>query len=543
MNSDFGSGRSRRSYIETYAFTAEERSDFQDLNSRLERYISLVKGLERDNAQLVNELRQLHESWGQQNGTYRISLQKILSDRDDSVAAIKGSAEKAIRAKRISADIGLLNRRIEDIREAEQADRARCSELRSEISRAEADLDAQQRENNRLSDERSQLADQNAKLYGDYEKISDEIDRIRLELAEYQAKEERLLAEKEFLLKVQEREVLEVNGLLEETSFDAREFFKNDIALAIKDIKLEYDQTHRIVREGVTTQYQQKVDELRRLAEAKSSEEARFRQDQINKMENMIGDLRMKFRPLEDRNRMLEDEYRQLQNAMKNDEDRFDAEKKRRQEEYKNALANYQRLLAEQGSLSEVALLELEIYRKMIECEEKRWGPGSGSGLGSGVGSGVAPRGSNSGVAPRGSNPGMAPRGSNISTVQQSYTQTIKHRTYTGDVRIKDCDEDGKFVVVENAGYSEQRLSGYRIRRSVAGQERTFTFPSLFTLGPGQTVQISARGYTPDRRECNHYLTFEDDTTWGTNGTFVTRLYNNLGTEVSQFELMLTSDL
>ncbi|RCN49691.1 intermediate filament tail domain protein, partial [Ancylostoma caninum] len=374
----------------------------------------------------------------------------LLLNRDESVAALKNSAEQSIRAKRINANIDLLNRRIEGIRLAEQGDRARCAELRSQISKAEADLELQMRENGRLADERAQLTAQNAGLYNDYERIWDEIDRIRLELAEYQAREERLLAEKEFLLKVQEREVYEINNLLAESSFDARKFFENDIALAIKDIKLEYEASHKIIRTNVTSYYHQKLDEMRKLAESKSSDESKYRRDQIAKMENMIGDLKQKFRPLEDRNHMLENEYKQLQNSMKNDEDRYEAEKRRRDDEYKNALAMYQRL---------------------------------------------------------------------------------------GDIRIKDCDEHGKYVIVENAGHSDHRLSGYRISRTVAGNERSFTFPALFVLGAGQTVQVSARGYSPEKRDYHHHFVYDGDITWGTDRNVVTRLFNTQGVEVSNFEV------
>ncbi|KAK6753852.1 hypothetical protein RB195_013066 [Necator americanus] len=497
---DFPSGRSR--FGDANAFYPHEKADFQDLNVRLERYISLVKGLERDNAVLVSELRNLHESWGQQNTDYKSSFSKsLLINRDESVAALKTSAEQSIRAKRIHANIDLLNRRIEGIRVAEQGDRARCAELRSQISKAEADLELQMRENGRLADERAQLTAQNAGLYTDYERIWDEIDRIRLELAEYQAREERLLAEKEFLLKVQEREVFEINNLLAESSFDARKFFENDIALAIKDIKLEYEASHKLIRSTVTTYYHKKADELRRMAEAKSSDETKYRRDQITKMENMIGDLKQKFRPLEDRNHMLENEYKQLQNSIKNDEDRYEGEKRRRDDEYKNALAMYQRLLAEQGAMSEVTLLELEIYRKMIECEEKRWGH------------------------------------RDFVKVQESYSQVTKHRTYSGDIRIKDCDEYGKYVIVENAGHGDHRLSGYRISRIVRGSERSFTFPTLFVLAPRETVQVSVRGYTPEKRDYTHHFVYDGDTTWGIDGNVLTRLYNTQGVEISNFEV------
>ncbi|KAK6022777.1 hypothetical protein OSTOST_11505, partial [Ostertagia ostertagi] len=197
--------------------------------------------------------------------------------------------------------------------------------------------------NGRLADERAQLSAQNAALYHEYDRIWEEIDRVRLELAEYQAREERLNAEKEFLMKVQEREVHEINTLLAESSFDAKKFFEADIANAIRDIKLEYEASHKLIRTRVTSYYHQKAEEMRRIAEARGADEMKHRLAQIAKMEGTIGDLRTKFRPLEDRNHLLEKEYSQLQNSIRTDEERYEREKRRRDDEYRNALAMYQR--------------------------------------------------------------------------------------------------------------------------------------------------------------------------------------------------------
>ncbi|KAK6034249.1 hypothetical protein COOONC_28249, partial [Cooperia oncophora] len=59
---------------------------------------------------------------------------------------------------------------------------------------------------------------------------------------------------------------------------------------------------------------------------------------------------------------------------------------------------------------------------------------------------------------------------------------------FQGDIRIKDCDEHGTQVVIENAGVVEHRLSGFRVSRVVDGMERSFTFPPQFVLHAGQTV-------------------------------------------------------
>ncbi|CAJ0591077.1 unnamed protein product [Cylicocyclus nassatus] len=526
MTHDFPSGRSR--FGDVNAFYPAEKAEFQELNGRLEQYIFLVKGLERENAQLVNELRNLHETWGQRNNEYKSSFSKdLLAHRDESLLALKNNAEQAIRARRIHANIDLTRRRIENVQLAEQGDRARCSELRALISKAEADLEIQRREGSRLMNERSQLTAQNETLYEDYGKLWDEIDRIRLELAEYQAREQRLIAEKEFLLKVQEREVYEVNNLLAESSFDARKFFENDIALAIRDIKVEYEASQNMIRSNVTTHYNKKLDEIRKMAE-KTSDESKFRKEQIAKMENMIDELRKKFRPLEDRNHMLENEYRQLQNSIRNDEDRYRAEIQHRNDEYRNAIVMYQRLLMEQGSMSEVTLLELEIYRKMIDCEEKRL---KGRDY-------VKVEGYTKTDDYRVTEPySHANTKTDDYRVTELYSHATKHRNYSGDIRIRDCDEHGGFIIVENAGLNDQRLGGFRLSRVINGRERSFIFPARFVLSAGETVQVSAQGYVPDRIECTYHLIYDRDTTWGTNGTFVTHLYNTQGTEVANFEV------
>ncbi|VDM84306.1 unnamed protein product [Strongylus vulgaris] len=114
----------------------------------------------------------------------------------------------------------------------------------------------------------------------------------------------------------------------------------------------------------------------------------------------------------------------------------------------------------------------------------------------------------------------------------------IKQKTYTGDILIKDCDKHGNFVVIENAGRGDHRLSGFRISRFIGGKERSFTFPDHFALGPRETVQVSARGSSPDRGNYYIYhLVYESDTTWGTSATFVTRLFNPQGNEVALLEV------
>ncbi|VDM55748.1 unnamed protein product [Angiostrongylus costaricensis] len=114
-------------------------------------------------------------------------------------------------------------------------------------------------------------------------------------------------------MRVQQKEILEIESLLAESSFDAKKFFESDIARAIRDIKDEYEQSHNLVRKTVTGYYHQKAGEIRKIVETMSADENKLRLEQIAKMEHLLGDLRSRFIPLEEQNQMLENEYRQLQ--------------------------------------------------------------------------------------------------------------------------------------------------------------------------------------------------------------------------------------
>ncbi|KAK6022778.1 intermediate filament tail domain protein, partial [Ostertagia ostertagi] len=124
-----------------------------------------------------------------------------------------------------------------------------------------------------------------------------------------------------------------------------------------------------------------------------------------------------------------------------------------------------------------------------------------------------------------------------VAKLYESYSQITKHRTYEGDIRIKDCDENGTQVVVENAGAVEHRLSGYRLSRTVDGIERSFTFPPLFVLYPGQTAQVSSLALTQVRSDHHHHFVLDHHSTWGVGASVITYLYNSQGKEVASFEV------
>lgn len=67
------------------------------------------------------------------------------------------------------------------------------------------------------------------------------------------------MEELEFLRRVHEQEVKELQALLAQAPADTREFFKNELALAIRDIKDEYDYIAKQGKQDMESWYKLKV--------------------------------------------------------------------------------------------------------------------------------------------------------------------------------------------------------------------------------------------------------------------------------------------
>lgn len=70
-----------------------------------------------------------------------------------------------------------------------------------------------------------------------------DVDQETLNRIDYQNQVQTLLEEIDFIRRVHEQEIRELQGLAaRDTTPENREFFKNELASAIRDIRAEYDQ-------------------------------------------------------------------------------------------------------------------------------------------------------------------------------------------------------------------------------------------------------------------------------------------------------------
>lgn len=76
-----------------------------------------------------------------------------------------------------------------------------------------------------------------------------ELDQETLNRIDYQNQVQTLLEEIEFLRRVHDQEIRELQTLAaRDTTPENREFFKNELASAIRDIRAEYDQVKNICK-------------------------------------------------------------------------------------------------------------------------------------------------------------------------------------------------------------------------------------------------------------------------------------------------------
>ncbi|CAI2346153.1 unnamed protein product [Caenorhabditis sp. 36 PRJEB53466] len=485
---------------EEFVASAErEKQEMQQLNVRLEAYISRVRQLEDRNKELVVELDSLRGSLGTDIGQIKFKFNdNLVKARRDISDAHAGT-------------IGLRHRYEEARREVEREK----TTWGGAISQAQAELDNNKSRYAAILDEERRLYAEQDGLYGQLSQAKDELDAAIADRLRLQAEEDDLKIELEFLGRIHAQEITELRALLTQAPADTREFFKNELALAIREIKAEYDKIIQTTKVDLETIFQTKVAAVE-ASVASKNEAATFRQEEIRKMNESITTLRAKLSELEARNAALEREANALQIQLGEDQRAYEAELIKRDNALRFMREDCQTLIAELQALlntKQTLDTEIAIYRKLVESEEGRF---------THIGQGLffvrilrkdwcQPR--------RITGPG---RSENSRDVQ---------RHAKGNVSIVECDPTGKYIILENtSGAVAEDVSNFEIRRVIDGVESfTYRIPHI-TIQPHGHLKVYGRNgggihSPPDS------IVMDSHSSWG-HGTHVqTFLYNTQGVE------------
>jgi intermediate filament protein if len=106
--------------------------------------------------------------------------------------------------------------------------------------------------------------------------------------------------------------------------------------------------------------------------------------------------------------------------------------------------------------------------------------------------------------------------------------KTTYQKNAKGPVSISECGSDGKYVLIENGGRKAESLDGWRLQRSIDGEDRVdYAFEPGYTLAAGAKVKLWAKGTLPNDAGPKDFEV-EDDT-WGVGANITTKLVNPTG--------------
>uniref|UniRef100_A0A915IRT5 IF rod domain-containing protein n=1 Tax=Romanomermis culicivorax TaxID=13658 RepID=A0A915IRT5_ROMCU len=279
--------------------TEKEKKDMQNLNDRLGSYIERVKGLESQNRKLSQDLEELRSKWGKDTWSIKEKYAGELTDArklmDDTG---RQRAEIEVQIARLQDDINEFRRRYDEAVRLRHSDKDQIDHLNSSIGDANAEIHLLRQRFKSLGDELSRLNKDNTKLWDELQKARGDLDQETLSRIDFQNQVQTLMEELEFLRRVHDQEVQELQALLSREPSDTREFFKNELALAIRDIRNEYDIIAQQNKSDMESWYKLKVQEVQ-TASSRQGMESNFQREETKRMRDNIGDLRGKLADLE----------------------------------------------------------------------------------------------------------------------------------------------------------------------------------------------------------------------------------------------------
>jgi len=504
----------------------KEKKDMQDLNERFASYIEKVRFLEAQNRKLADELDKLKSKWGKETTAIKAMYQAELDEArrllDD---AEKEKARLEIRSTSLEEQIEELRLQLDDLKNARQQDRETIASQNQQLSEYEAEISVLRRRIEQLENDRERDKKEITRLTEALNRARVDLDNETLAHIDAENRRQTLEEELEFLKQVHEQEMKELAALAyRDTTQENREFWKNEMGNALREIQATYDEKLDSMRGELETYYNLKIQEFRTGATRQNMETVHSKEES-KRLRGTISDLRAKLADLEARNAQLEKELEVMRRDFEEKEREYEAENTELKNEVVKLRAEMEAILKELQDLMDTKLgLELEIaaYRKLLEGEENR------VGLRNVVESMMATQSSSYSSSSMLEGDDSSLKVSQVVKGEMS-AKTTYQRSAKGAVSIMECAADGKYVALENTSRKDEALGGWRITRTIEGQEKAdFTFPRDFAIRGNSKVKVWAKG---QRQGGNPNDIETNVSSFGVGANIITKLVNPAGEE------------
>ncbi|KAK7462657.1 hypothetical protein BaRGS_00038308, partial [Batillaria attramentaria] len=349
-----------------------EKQDMRDLNERFANYIEKVRFLEAQNRKLASELDDLKGKWGKETSAIKVMYEAELKEARDVIDETnKEKSKLEVRVQTLQDQMNEMQRQLDEAKRWRSQDRDTINKLNQQVSDLEAEIRMLRRSNDSLDTERQRDKQTIARLNEELEKLRIDLSNETIQRLDAENRAQTLAEELEFL----KSELKELAALAyRDTTAENREFWKNELSQAIRDIQNEYDSKMDTIRGEMETFYNLKVQEFRTGA-TKQNMEVTHAREETKKVHKMLNDCKIRMADLEARNALLEKQYQDALREMEQKEHEHTLEINQLKEEMNKLRAEMEAMLVELQTLMDAKLsLELEIaaYRKLLESEESR---------------------------------------------------------------------------------------------------------------------------------------------------------------------------
>ncbi|XP_070176389.1 60 kDa neurofilament protein-like isoform X2 [Littorina saxatilis] len=354
----------------------QEKKDMRDLNERFANYIEKMRFLEAQNRKLANELEELKSKWGKETSAVKSMYETELKEARDIIEETNKEKNKLeVRMQTLQDQVNEIMRQLDDAKKWRAQDRDVINKLNQQISDLEAELRMLRRTNDSLDTERQRDKNTINRLTEELEKLRIDLSNETIQRLDAENRAQTLAEELEFIKSVHEQELKELAALAyRDTTAENREFWKNELSQAIRDIQSEYDSKMDTIRNEMETFYNLKVQEFRTGA-TKQNMEVTHSREETKKVHKMLNDLKLRMADLEARNAQLEKQNQDLLRELEQKDQEHTLEVNQLKDEMNKLRAEMEAMLVELQTLMDAKLsLELEIaaYRKLLETEESR---------------------------------------------------------------------------------------------------------------------------------------------------------------------------
>jgi len=496
-----------------------EKKDMQDLNERFASYIEKVRFLEAQNRKLADELDKLKARWGKETTQIKAMYQaeldearRLLDDAEKDKARLEircASLEEQLEEMRLKMDEA--NRSLADARD-------KIDRQNQQMSDYEAELNLLRRRAQSWDADREKDKRQIAMLQDALNRARIDLDNETLLHIDAENRRQTLEEELEFLKQVHEQEMKELAALAyRDSTVENREFWKNEMGQALREIQQVYDDKMDLMRGEMETFYNLKLQEFRTGA-TKQNMELIHSKEENKRLRSQMTDIRDKLNDLDARNAALQRELDHLRREKADRERELESENGELKSDIAKLRAEMEAILRELQRIMDTKLgLELEIaaYRKLLEGEENRVGLRQ-------VVDSMYNTMTSSSLAPEDS-----ARVSQLTKGEMS-AKTTYQRSAKGPVAISECSADGKYITLENTGRKDELLGDWSLKRNIDGVDRSdYAFPQDFEIKTGSKIKLWAQGCKPASAAAMDIETTEP--TWGSGANINTRLVNPTG--------------